>query len=146
MASAGEPSLQDLRFLHLARQLEESLEGLERAFERHLPPGEVRAVLRPIFEAGPGHKRLEDAYVRLNHAVAERAASVPATDLLECILACEEAARRFYQDNAASLRDPLLQQLFRQLADEESTHSGVVREALRLQRAVEGGGFTASAA
>jgi hypothetical protein len=130
------PSLQDLRFLHMAKQLEAMFEGLERAFERHIPQGAVRTVLRPIFEAGPAHQRLEDAYVRVNHEVAQGAADVQAIDLLECILACEKAAQKFYADHAHDLKDPVLARLFQDLAAEEGRHVLVVQETLRLQRAV----------
>jgi hypothetical protein len=128
-------ALQDLRFLHMAKNLEEMFEGLEKAFTRHLPEGAVKDALRPIFDEGEGHKRLRTAYDALNRRLAAQPPAPP-TSLLECILACEEAAQRFYLDGAERLHDRALADLFRTLAAEEGSHIGHVREALRLQRMV----------
>lgn len=128
--------LQDLRFLHMATQLEAMFEGLERAFEKHIPDGAVRTALRPIFEDGPGHARLKKAYQDLNQDVARHSQDVDAVELLEAILACERSAQEFYSRNRALLSDPALQQLFAALAQEESGHIRCVEEALRLQRFV----------
>lgn len=127
-------ALQDLRFLHMATQLEEMFEGLEKAFHRHLPEGAVKQALAPVFAEGPNHRRLRQAYDRLNRqASAEQVASI---ELLEAMLACEDAAHRFYEDNAKNLRDPELVAIFKGLAAEERHHGACVREALRLQRLV----------
>lgn len=126
--------LQDLRFLHMAKNLEEMFEGLEKAFDRHLPEGAVREALRPIFKDGPYHKRLADAYARLNASMAAQAASVTPEALLEAMLACERTAQRFYADHAADLSDPELGAIFRGLSQEEAGHARVVEDALRLQR------------
>lgn len=127
--------LQDLRFLHMAKDLEEMFEGLERAFERHIPPGAVRNALDPIFRDGPFHARLKEAYGQLNAKVAAASADVTPEHLLEAILACERSAQKFYLDNAPRLSDPALAQVFLGLAKEEGMHIRVVEEALRLQRA-----------
>ena len=127
-------ALQDLRFLHMANQLEEMFEGLEKAFHRHLPEGAVKQALAPVFAEGPNHRRLREAYDRLNRQAST--AQVASIELLEAMLACEEVAHQFYQDNAKNLRDPELAAIFKGLAAEESHHASCVREALRLQRLV----------
>lgn len=127
-------SLQDLRFLHMAKNLEEMFEGLEKAFERHLPAGAVREALRPIFADGPFHRQLKEAYADLNAKVEAARASVTPEVLLDAILACEHAARQYYIDNTPRLSDPNLAAIFQGLAKEETRHIGVVEEALRLQR------------
>ena len=126
--------LRDLRFLHMAKNLEEMFEGLEKAFERHIPPGAVREALRPIFTDGPFHSKLKDAYVQLNSKVAAASQDVTPVILLEAILACERNAQKFYMDNAPQLSDPALAQIFLGLAKEEGMHIRVVEEALRLQQ------------
>ena len=129
-------SLQDLRFLHMAQSLEGMFEGLERAFERHLPEGAVREALRPIFVDGPFHAKLKQAYSDLNAQVEAARSSVTPEHLLEAILACEHAARQFYLDNAPRLASPELAAIFQGLAKEEAGHIRVIDEALRLQRHV----------
>ena len=129
-------SLQDLRFLHMAKNLEEMFEGLEKAFERHLPEGAVREALRPIFADGPFHRQLKDAYSDLNTKVEAARESVTPEILLEAILACEQSARQFYLDNAPRLSSPALSAIFLGLAKEEAGHARIVEEALRLQRNV----------
>lgn len=125
--------LMDLRHLHLAKGLEEMFEGLEKAFERHLPGGVVRDALRPIFQEGPYHRKLQEAYKTLNTRLAAEAGTIPARDLLECILACERTAQRFYADHAKDLADPALAEVFRGLANEEASHIKCVEYALSLQ-------------
>ena len=129
-------TLQDLRFLHMAKNLEEMFEGLERAFERHLPNDAVRQTLAPIFEDGPFHHQLKAAYADLNQKVEAARSAVTPEILLEAILACEHAARQFYLDNAPRLSSPELAAIFLGLAREEAGHVRVVEEALRLQRHV----------
>ena len=129
-------SLQDLRFLHMAKNLEEMFEGLEKAFERHLPEGAVREALRPIFVDGPFHRQLKEAYSDLNATIQAARESVTPEILLEAILACEQSARQFYLDNAPRLSDPKLAAIFLGLAKEEASHIHVVEDALRLQRSV----------
>jgi hypothetical protein len=128
-------ALQDLRFLHMAKNLEDMFEGLEKAFVRHLPEGAVKEALRPIFDEGDGHRRLRAAYDELNHRLSASPPAAPG-QLLECILACEQAAQRFYLDAAGHMQDPALAALFRTLAKEEGHHIGSVQDALRLQRMV----------
>lgn len=126
--------LQDLRFLHMAKDLEEMFEGLERAFDRHLPEGAVREALRPIFRDGPYHLKLGKAYDRLNSRLAAEAGSVTPEALLEAMLACERTAQKFYAEHAGDLSDPELGTIFRGLSQEEAGHARVVEEALRIQR------------
>ena len=129
-------SLQDLRFLHMAKNLEEMFEGLEKALERHLPEGAVREALRPIFVDGPFHRQLKEAYSDLNTKVAAARSAVTPEILLEAILACEHSARQYYIDNAPRLADPKLAAIFLGLAKEEANHIRVVEDALRLQRQI----------
>src|SRR5690349_12593189 len=100
-------SVQDLRFLHMAKNLEDMFEGLEKAFTRHLPEGAVRDALRPIFAEGEGHRRLRAASDELNNHLSA-GPPAPPVELLECILACEQAAQQFYLDGAHHMRDPVL--------------------------------------
>ncbi len=119
----------------MAKSLEDLFEGLEKAFARHLPEGAVKESLDPIFSEGAGHKRLRAAYDELNRRLSA-GPPAPHTQLLECILACEQAAQRFYAEGAGQMHDPALATLFRALAAEEGQHIGYVQEALRLQRMV----------
>ncbi len=126
--------LKDLRLLYLAHQLEESFEGLERAFERRLPPGPIRESLRPLFAGGPGHARLASALASLDAFVKEREATLSTVDLLEALLDCELMAQAFYAGRTDDLSDPALQELFRQLADEEGRHVQAVRNAMAIAK------------
>ena len=128
--------LMDLRYLHLAKSIEEMFEGLEKAFERHLPEGAVRDMLRPIFEAGASHRKLQEAYTNLNARVAA-APQVKPTDLLECILACEKSAQKFYEEHAGDLSDPALAAIFKGMAQEEGGHVRCAQQALALQRSMD---------
>lgn len=125
--------LMDLRYLHLAKGIEEMFEGLEKAFDRHLPPGAVREALRPIFVDGPFHRRLQEAYTALNAGMAAESPQIKAADLLECILACEKSAQKFYEDHAKELSDPALKAIFKGMGNEEGSHVRCVQQALALQ-------------
>lgn len=125
-------TLQDLRLLYLAKHLEETFEGLERAFQRHLPEGPVRDALQPLFVDGPNHKRLREALDRLNRQAKTLEASLEVSDLLQAILDCERMAQGFYLGRLDDLSDAELVQIFRGLAAEEGTHIQAVQEAQRL--------------
>lgn len=127
------PQLNDLRLLHLAQAVEDIFEGLEKAFERHLPDGAVKATLKPLFLGGPNHHRLEEAYARLNRALA--GVDVTPDDLLDALLLCERTAQNFYLQHAKELQDPALARLFEGMAAEEGQHLRAVQEAQRLRQA-----------
>lgn len=123
--------LQDLRYLHLACQMEEAFEGLERGLERHLPP-HVRRQLEVLFHEGPNHHRLQQAFTDLNHDLAKREGEVTARQLVAAIRDCEALAREFYRSNAKKLSDPRLQAIFLGLAAEEGAHLEAAEKALLL--------------
>lgn len=123
--------LQDLRYLHLACRLEEAFEGLEKGFERHLPP-HVRRQLEVLFQEGPSHRRLQQAFADLNHELAGQAGKVTPRELLAAIRDCEVAARDFYLANAKNLSDPRLREVFLGLAAEEGAHLEAAEKALLL--------------
>src|SRR5688572_33375460 len=113
--------LQDLRYLHLACQIEEAFEGLERGLEKHLPP-HVRKELEALFQEGPNHHRLQQAFAEVNHESAEHESDVTARQLVMAIRDCEALAREFYHNNARKLSDPKLQKIFLGMAAEEGAH------------------------
>jgi hypothetical protein len=123
--------LQDLRYLHLACQIEEAFEGLERGLERHLPL-HVRRQLEPLFQEGPNHRRLQEAFQEVNRELARHEAEVTARQLVAAIRDCEALAREFYHNNAGKLSDPRLQQIFRGMAAEEGAHLEAAEKALLL--------------
>lgn len=125
-------SLRDLRLLYLASRIEDSLEGLERAYDRHLPEGSAREALQPIFKPGPAHKRLEEALANLNEDIEAQRADITADDLLQAILDCEELAAAFYQRYAGELTDPALRELFLAMSREEAGHVKAVRTAMAI--------------
>lgn len=123
--------LKDLQYLHLACQIEEAFERLERGFAKHLPP-HVRQQLEPLFQEGPSHHRLSQAFAQLNHDLAEHEGDVTMQELLTAIRDCERVARDFYRDNARNLSDPRLARIFEGLADEEGKHLDAAERALKL--------------
>ena len=124
--------LHDLRLLYLAHQVEETFETLERAFERHLSDPLVKEALKPIFQGGPGHARLEAELARLNTEMAAREQELSPRDILLALLDCERLAEGFYRAHASDLHDPKLADLFRTLGDEERRHLLAVEQALKL--------------
>ena len=126
--------LHDLRLLYLAHEVEAAFEGLERALHRHLPSGHVQDTLRPLFEGGPSHRRLEEALRSLNREMAERQADVAPLELLRALRDCERMAHDFYVRHAGELSDPKLAELFRGLAQEEAGHLRAVEQAIALQQ------------
>lgn len=134
LAGPVHEQLKDLRLLYLASQLEESFEGLERAFERRIPPGPVRESLRPLFAGGPGHERLKRSLAQLDRFVKEREANLTTQDLLEALLDCERMAQGFYLGRKPDLADPALAELFASLAAEEGVHIQAVQRAIAMTR------------
>lgn len=128
--------LQDLRFLYMAKAIEEMFEGLERGFQSHLAPGAVRDAVAPIFKDGPSHTKLKQAYTDLNARIAQAQGAIQPTDLLEAMLACEKTAQKFYEDHAKDLSQPDLADIFLGLAKEEAQHVRAVERALALQNAI----------
>lgn len=124
--------LTDLQWLYLAHHLEETFEGLEKAYERHLLDPTVRTMLEPLFAGGPGHRQLEGALARLNEALERDRASLTQRELLGAIAHCERLARDFYQRRADDLSDPALAELFRSLARDEERHLKAAEAALAL--------------
>ncbi|MES2154531.1 MAG: hypothetical protein V4510_05285 [bacterium] len=131
--------LKDLRLLYLAHQLEDSFEGLERAFERRIPPGPIRESLQPVFQGGPGHAALTAALGRLNADVKAREVLLTPLDLLQAMLDCERMAQGFYLGRKDDLADPALRDLFVKLAAEEGRHVQVVEKAMAMLAATKGG-------
>ena len=123
--------LQDLQYLHLACRIEEAFEGLEKGLEKHLPP-HLRKQLEVIFQEGPNHHRLQQAFHDLNHDLAEHEGEVTPRQLLTAIRDCEALARDFYRNNAQKLSDPGLQKIFKGLAGEEGAHLDAAEKALEL--------------
>ena len=123
--------LEDLRYLYLACQIEEAFEGLERGLEKHLP-ALLRKQVEMLFQDGPGHTRLKQAFADLNRELAGHESEMAARDVLRVIRDCEVAARDFYRQSAAKLSDPRLADLFRGLAAEEQAHLEAAERALTL--------------
>lgn len=127
------PQLSDLRLLHLAKAIEDIFEGLEKAFERHIPDGSVKSTLQPLFRGGPYHAKLQEAYDKLNRSIIT--SDVSLDDLLAALLLCERTAQQFYLQHASELHDPALVQIFNGMAGEEGQHARAVEEAQRLRAA-----------
>ena len=123
--------LQDLRYLHLACQIEEAFEGLEKGLEKHLP-AHLRRQLEVLFQEGPNHHRLRQAFAQLNHELAQHEGEVTTRQLLTAIRDCEALAREFYRSNAKNLSDPGLAKIFQGLAAEEGAHLDAVERALEM--------------
>ena len=123
--------LQDLRLLHLAMQVEEAFEGLEKAIVRHIPPGGVRDSLKPLFEGGAAHERLKAEYARLNRELENASAAMRPEDLLQALLDCERIAQNFYRSHLDDLSDPRLVDLFKKLAEDEGHHAQAVERAMK---------------
>lgn len=123
--------LQDLRYLHLACQIEEAFEGLEKGLERHLP-AHLRTQLQVLFQEGPSHRQLRQAFAELNRDLAQHEAEVTPRELVTAIRDCEALAREFYRSNAKNLTDPRLQKVFLGMAAEEGAHLEAAERALLL--------------
>lgn len=123
--------LRDLRYLHLACQLEDAFEGLEKGFNKHLP-AHLRQQIEILFQEGPSHHKLQQAFADLNHELAEHEKDVTPRQLLSAIRDCEALARDFYRNNAKNLSDPALARIFQGLASEEAAHLDAVERALSL--------------
>lgn len=123
--------LKDLQYLHLACQIEAAFERLERGFAKRLPP-HLRQQLEPLFQEGPNHHRLAQAFADLNHELAEHERDVTLRELLTAIRDCERVARDFYRSNAKNLSDPKLVRIFEGLAAEEGKHLDAAEQALAL--------------
>lgn len=132
MPAGMHDKLEDLRLLNVAHQIEESFEGLERELEGRIQTRAVRQALRPLFEGGPGHKRLEEELARLRGEGSQDEARLSERDLVDAIRACEAMARDFYLRRLDDLSDPRLVELFRELAAEEGRHEQAAKDALRL--------------
>lgn len=128
----GMGPLHDLRLLYLATRIEEAFEGLEKAFERHLPEGAAREALAPIFVEGPAHAQLRTAFQTVSARIEAERSQIGPKELLEAILDCESTARRFYESHASEFSDPALATIFARMAQEEAGHERAVSEALRL--------------
>ena len=126
--------LEDLRLLHVAHQLEETFEGLEKAFEARLKDAKLRAVLEPLFRGGAAHQALEEALARLDKDVQRSEAKLTDRDILLAILACERMAKEFYLRRLDDLSDAKLVSLFRELAGEEGKHIDAVEKALAMAK------------
>lgn len=125
--------LEDLRLLHVAHQLEETFEGLEKAFESRVKDAKLRQVLEPLFRGGPGHAKLEQALAALDKEVQAAGPRLTDRDLLLAILACEKMAKDFYLRRLDDLSNGDLVNLFRQLAIEEDHHIQAVEKALAMK-------------
>lgn len=123
--------LQDLQYLHLACQIEEAFEGLEKGLEKHLP-AHLRKQIEVLFQEGPNHHRLQQAFDDLNHELADHKRDVTPRQLLMAIRDCEALARDFYRNNAQKLSDPNLKKIFQGLAGEEGAHLEAAEKALLL--------------
>lgn len=124
--------LHDLRLLYLATQIEEAFEGLEKAYERHLPEGAAREALAPIFRDGPAHKQLRTAFRDLSARMEAERERITPRELLEAIRECESMARNFYATHAPEFSDPAMAGIFTRMAQEEAGHERAVAEALQL--------------
>lgn len=127
-------TLSDLRILHLAVSLEDTLERYEENLRNLIPEVVVRAKLRGLFEPGPSHEALREAYKQLSRKAGAAHAGLSTDDVLQTLLECESLARDFYLNHLDRLSDPGLVRLFRQMAAEEEQHVRAVMESMNLAR------------
>ena len=128
--------LLDLRLLYLAHQVENTFEGLEKAFHRHLPD-ELRETLEPLFRGGPSHHKLEAKFNELNAEVQARKSEITVQALLQALKDCELMARDFYMRHVKELSDPELVQIFHGMATEETQHLAAVEQAITIAAGID---------
>lgn len=124
--------LGDIRILKLAEMYERAYEGfvLEMA-TRYVRDPQIKKRLEALVSTTDGHgERIAAELARLSALVGEdERESVERAALLD-VLEVERSARGFYLRFVEEVHDPLVADLFRDLAREEGAHVRIAEDAL----------------